>query len=420
MRRAALVAAAAAAAALWLAPGAFAAWCGSGETSADRPDAVTARQVHAIVALPADAADTFADNANQVADDVTSMVGWWAGQDPTRIPRFDLALFGGSQCLDISLVRLPEPAAAYAGVGAAAGIERIVLDLTAAGLDNAYKKYLVYFEGPSLETDVCGVGEGDLDTGPAYAVVVPAGCPPVATDTTATHELLHALGAVPPGDPHCPGDPGHPCDSPTDVLYPTTGGEPLATKVLDFGHDDYYGHSQPWPDVQDSLWLHRLDVAPVTLTVGFAGAGTVTSDLPGLACSAGCTTQWDAGSVVQLDAEPAAGDRFVRWTGACTGRASCQLTLAQSATVSAVYGPLRIPLRLSAAGRGRIACTPACTKTFAAGDVLRLRGLAAKGWRFAGWSGGCKGKRAVCIPATDYALTVKARFAKLPAKQKKR
>ncbi|HZO33952.1 MAG TPA: hypothetical protein VFB17_02640 [Gaiellaceae bacterium] len=30
----------------------------------------------------------------------------------------------------------------------------------------------------------------------------------------------------------------------------------------------------------------------------------------------------------------------------------------------------------------------------------------------------CKGARAVCLPATDYALTVKARFPKLPAKRK--
>jgi hypothetical protein len=411
MRRT-LVAAASVAAALWIAPGAFAAWCGSGETASDRPDAVTARQVHAVVALPADAPDTFPDNANQLADDVTSMVGWWAGQDPTRIPRFDLAVFGGSQCLDISLVRLPEPASVFARTGAEAGIHRIVLDLAGAGLDSIYKKYLVYFEGPSLEDDVCGVGEGDLGTGPSYAVVIPSGCPPVPTDTTATHELLHALGAVPPGDPHCPADPGHPCDSPTDVLYPTTAGEPLSTKVLDFNHDDYYGHSQPWPDVQDSLWLHRLDEAPVGLTVAFAGAGTVTSDLPGVICTAGCTTQWDPGAVVSLDAEPAANDRFVRWTGACTGRGDCRLTLAQSATVTAVYGPLGIPVRVSTSGKGRVACTPACSRSFAAGSTLRLKAVPAKGWRFAGWSGACKGTRPTCTPPTDYAVAARARFTK--------
>ena len=50
--------------ALWGAPGAFAAgWCGSGESADDRPDATTGAQIHAIWAVPADGADTFATGA---------------------------------------------------------------------------------------------------------------------------------------------------------------------------------------------------------------------------------------------------------------------------------------------------------------------------------------------------------------------
>ena len=405
-------------AALWLAPGAFAAWCGSGETGADRADTVTAQQVHAIVAIPSDAPDTFADNANQVADDVTSMVGWWAGQDPTRIPRFDQALFNGTQCLDISFVRLPDPASTFASVGAAPGFQRIVQDLVGVGLDGIYKKYLVYFEGPAVEDGVCGVGVGDVTSGPAYAIVLTAGCPPVPTDVTATHELLHALGAVAAGDPHCPADPGHPCDSQTDVLNAYADESPLATKVLDFNHDDYYGHTQTWPDIQDSLWLHRLDEAPVALSVAFAGAGTVSSDLPGVDCAVACTSQWDPGAILSLDAQASSTDRFVRWTGSCSGKGTCQLTLAQAAAVTAVFGPLRIPVRASAAGQGRIACTPACSKTFAAGETLHLKAVPAKGWKFSGWSGACTGTRVTCAPATDYAVTVNARFTKLPKKKR--
>jgi hypothetical protein len=119
MRRAVLVACVFSAA-LWLAPGAFAAgWCGgSEETGADRPDVVTAQQIHAVVALPSDAADSFATDAGRIADDVNSMLTWWQGQDPTRIPRFDQAAFPSGACLDISFVRLPETGAAYATVGA--------------------------------------------------------------------------------------------------------------------------------------------------------------------------------------------------------------------------------------------------------------------------------------------------------------
>ena len=136
------------------------------------------------------------------------------------------------------------------------------------------------------------------------------------TDTIATHELLHALGAVPPGDPHtCPGDSGHPCDSPTDVLYPYASGGPLTSLVLDFNHDDYYGHSGSWPDIQDSLWLHRLDLPQESLALAFSGAGRITSDLPGVDCIAVCATQWDQGAVVTLTAAPAATDRFVQLDG---------------------------------------------------------------------------------------------------------
>ena len=132
---------------------------------------------------------------------------------------------------------------------------------------------------------------------------------------------------MPPGAPHPAArrDPGHPCDSPTDVLYPLTGGEPLSQHVLDFNHDDYYGHSGSWPDIQDSAVAAPCSTCPRSAsTVSFSGAGAVTSDLPGVECTASCTTQWDAGSVVQLEAAAAAADRFVRWTGACNGRAAAR------------------------------------------------------------------------------------------------
>jgi len=227
----------------------------------------------------------------------------------------------------------------------------------------------------------------------------------------ATHELIHALGAVPPGDPHpCPGDSGHVCDSQTDILYPTTSGEPLSSKVLDFNRDDYYGHSGTWPDIQDSPWLHRLDLPEEALGVALSGAGEVKSDLPGLDCSATCTTQWDQGSAVTLTAQPGTASRFVRWSGSCHGNVPCVVKLDQPASVTALFGPSRITVKVTVAGKGAVRCTPACTKTFPGGSPLALRAVAAKGWRFASWSGGCKGKLPICRPATDFAVTVRATF----------
>lgn len=398
-------------AALWLAPGALAAgWCGTGESATDRPDITTGQQIHAVVVVPADGADSFPADANKLSDDVASLTAWWMGQDPTRAPRFDQAVFPAGTCLDISFVRLPDPAASLGGASSA--FDRVVAALGTSGLASAYKKYYVYYDGPPVQPNICGTGGGDFATGPGYAIVWLGGCPGVPTDAIGAHELVHALGALPVGAPHaCPGDPGHPCDAKfVDLLSPYTDGRPLQQQVLDVGHDDYYAHSGSWNDIQDSVWLAHLNTPEVPLSVGMIGLGSVSSDLPGLDCNAACTTQWDQGAVVSLAAIPGAGSRFVRWAAACTGNGSCTVTLAQAQSVIAVFGPLTIPVKVTTTGRGAVRCIPVCSKSFAAGDPLTLRAIPARGWKFARWNGACKGVRPVCRPATGSALSVRAMF----------
>jgi hypothetical protein len=245
----------------------------------------------------------------------------------------------------------------------------------------------------------------------SFAVIWLHGCPGVPNSTVAAHELLHALGAVPSGAPNaCPGDSGHVCDQVNDIMYPFTSGQPLSSLYLDFNHDDYYGHSGSWSDIQDSLWLHRLDLPVEALALTLSGAGHVTSDLPGVDCSAACTTQWDQGASVSLTAAPAAGRRFIHWTGSCTGNGVCALKLNAPVSAKAVFGPARIPVRVAVTGRGSVKCTPACTKTYAGGNPLTLRAVPAKGWRFARWSGGCSGTKPMCRPVTDFAVSVRATF----------
>ena len=398
-------------AALWLAPGALAAdWCGSGETSADRPDVATGQQIHAVVVVPSDGPDTFAADANSIQNDVDAMTAWWTGQDPTRAPRFDQALFPTGACLDISFLRLTDSTADLQGASIA--FFRVERALETAGFASQFKKYYVYYDGPPVQMDICGTGQGQFAVGPAFAVVWLQGCPGIGGDAVGTHELIHALGALPRGAPHaCPGDPGHPCDSTQDVLYPTADpARPLALEVLDVGHDDYYGHSGGWSDLQDSLWLRHLDTPQLPLTVTMAGTGSVTSEEPGVACGAPCTTQWDQGAFVTLTATPGAGQRFVRWVGACLGTSSCALQVTQAESVTAVFGPSRVTFAASTKGRGIVRCTPVCSKTVSAGKTITLRAVPAKGWKFTAWSGACKGANPVCRPATDAAVRVSATF----------
>lgn len=409
-------------AALWGAPGAFAAgWCGSGESAADRTDATTGAQIHAIWVVPADSPDTFATGAPRVADDLASVSAWWVGQDPTRAPRVDNAVFPGGTCADISFVRLPEPASAFVGAGNA--FNAIASNLETMGFGNLFKKYLVYFDGPSVETDVCGTGAGSFSSGPDFAVLWLAGCPSVPSNGTAAHELLHSLGALPAGAPNaCTAennpvgpapDPGHPCDSSQDVLYPVSSGSALAQLVLDVNHDDYYGHSGTWDDIQDSAWLHLLAAPVVPLAVKVSGGGTVASVVPGLVCTSSCLTQWDGGSTTQLNEQPATGKRFVGWGGACTGKNACSVTLGSAVSVAAIFGPVRVPIALGRSGKGAVRCAPKCGKTLAGGARLTLSAVPAKGWKFASWTGDCaKVRIATCRPKTDFHVRARAIFRK--------
>jgi hypothetical protein len=335
------------------------------------------------------------------------------------VPRYDQATFPGGTCLDISFVRLPLPASAYQGASIAFNALRN--ELPDLGFANDFKDYVVYYDGPSVQDLICGTGAGAFDQGGAFAVVWLNGCPGVAIDGVQAHELLHTFGALPVGapnactpatDPEGRFDSGHPCDSTTDVLYPETDDTPLAQKVLDFNHDDYYAHSGSWIDIQDTIFLHRLDVPQVPLSVALAGQGAVVSDVPGVDCTAACTTQWDPGTAVTLRVTPAKGSRLVRWTGGCVGTNECQLSLTQATSVTAIFGPATIPVTVSTTGKGAVKCSPACSKHFSSGATLTLRAAAAKGWKFVRWSGSCTGTRLACSPKTDAAVTVRATFKK--------
>ena len=408
-------------AALWGAPGAFAAgWCGSGESAVDRPDATTGAQIHALWVVPADTPDTFATGAPKLADDLTSLSTWWVGQDPTRTPRIDNAVFPAGTCADISFVRQPEPASWF--VGADNNLNTIENDLESMGFGNLFKKYLVYYDGPLVETDICGTGSGAFGTGPSFAILWLAACPDVPTDAVEAHELLHALGALPAGAPNaCTAannpigafaDAGHPCDSNKDVLYPeATPGVPLSQLFLDVNHDDYYAHSGTWDDIQDSAWLHLLSAPAVPLALKIAGAGAVTSVVPGVECTSSCTTTWDGGTNTSLLAQAAGDKRFVGWTGACSGRADCSVSFGSAVSVAATFGPVRVPVALGRTGKGTVTCTPRCGKTFAAGSRLTLRAVPAKGWKFASWTGDCvKVRVTTCRPKTDFHVRARAIF----------
>jgi Tol biopolymer transport system component len=73
-----------------------------------------------------------------------------------------------------------------------------------------------------------------------------------------------------------------------------------------------------------------------TLTVAMQGKGHVTAK--GIDCRSDCAATYVVGKKVRLTAQPAAGQRFKKWTGACAGKLlTCTVKLSNSKSVTAVF-----------------------------------------------------------------------------------
>jgi phospholipase C len=75
-----------------------------------------------------------------------------------------------------------------------------------------------------------------------------------------------------------------------------------------------------------------------TLTVAVSGSGVVTSSPVGINCPGTCSAAFPQNTQVTLNAAPAANNRFTGWSGACSGTASCSVTLTAASSVSASFG----------------------------------------------------------------------------------
>jgi uncharacterized repeat protein (TIGR02543 family) len=410
-------------------------WCGNGmpPVGTDRkPDLAAGQELHVIYAHPSDAPDRIGTMANAIATDMATADAWWRRQDGTRTIRFDL--FGFANCsglgrLDLADVTLPNGSSYYSPLESR--FQRLTSQLIGAPFNYAsqYKRYLVYFDGPAEQTNVCG--QGGTAGGLGYAILFVQTCRQNVGDggtaaITAVHEFIHSLGAVAPGAPHecAPPNDGHVCDNTLDILYWLNSGQQLDNELLDVGRDDYYGTGNS-RDIRPSGFLVHLDLAQFPFSLGIMGNGPgeggVDADLPGIECTDSCTSTWESGTTFTLTETPATGMRFVGWSGACSGASPvCTVTMDAAKTVTATFAPevSSYVLRASVKGRGRVTSSPAgiscpgrCSGSFAADGAVRLAAKPAKGYRFTGWSGACKGRGSCSVRLSSNAA-VKATFKK--------
>lgn len=157
----------------------------------------------------------------------------------------------------------------------------------------------------------------------------------------------------------------------------------------------------------------------LTVTAPVAGHGTITSTPAGITCPGTCTADFSAGTTVALTAKPATNYTFAGWTGACSGTASCSITMMGAQTVGAKFSSTTYPLTVTApaSGTGTITSSPAgincpgsCTANFNAGTNVKLTETPATNYIFAGWTGACSGT-AGCSVDMSGAQTVGANFS---------
>ncbi|MEW5849365.1 MAG: DNRLRE domain-containing protein [Myxococcota bacterium] len=86
------------------------------------------------------------------------------------------------------------------------------------------------------------------------------------------------------------------------------------------------------------------------LTVGKVGSGTVVSTPAGINCGATCSTSFPDGTAVTLTATAASGWAFETWSGDCTGRDPCTVTMSVDHAVTAQFIPLQGAVSFAAAG----------------------------------------------------------------------
>ena len=171
------------------------------------------------------------------------------------------------------------------------------------------------------------------------------------------------------------------------------------------------------------------------LSVSVSGDGSVGSHegaksgpISGCTASGGvCAAELQEGAdtTVTLTERPGEHQRFVGWSGACTGTKICIVTVDAVTSVEAVFEPIVDPLSVhtSGAGAGTVTSSPigvdcgsTCSASFEEGTTVTLAATPESGSTFTGWSGCGAEPEGKCEVTLTAAASVTATFALVPPK----
>src|ERR1700728_1109327 len=172
----------------------------------------------------------------------------------------------------------------------------------------------------------------------------------------------------------------------------------------------------------------------VAVTMAGTGTGSIVSSPAGINCPTKCSANFPQNSKVTLSETPGTNSTFTGWSGACTGAASCSVTLTTADAITATFSPATttpppnyaLTATEAGAGTGTVTSTPAgincpttCSANFPQNTQVTLSETPGSNSAFTGWSGACTGATSCSVtvtaaesvtptfnPTTSYALTV--------------
>lgn len=157
----------------------------------------------------------------------------------------------------------------------------------------------------------------------------------------------------------------------------------------------------------------------LTVSIGTAKTGTVTSTPAGINCPTTCSATFAQGTQVTLTASPASSYSFSGWSGGCSGSSACTITLNANTTIAANFSQSTYQLTVTGptgntgtvtSNPSGINCPTTCSANFQKNAQVTLTPSAASNYSFTGWGGACSGTGTCAITLTANS-TVSANFS---------